>query len=563
MLGQWLIVCYDEKELSDTKGRLYMMEVREIDLISNTGFMRDYISGHERMESFFDFTYNDVEKFSKRADDLLSRTFKRKELADYLLDVHTSLEGKEQTLIQIEKLRQPNSVVVVGGQQAGLLTGPLYTVYKAISIVLLAKQQEEKLKIPVVPVFWIAGEDHDVDEIRFVYKEKAGNWKKHLYNDHFEVASASMLHLNKKELQRWTDELFATLPETVHTKSILGQLRAFMDQSTTFVDFFKEIMNWLFGSEGLLLLDAHDPVIRNLETDYFEALIQDVEQVQIRQQHGAAAFAKAGYGDPIVTDETNAHLFLEINGERKRLDYEENGFFVKDTDISFTKSELLTLLHKEPERFSNNVVTRPLMQEWLLPVLAFVAGPGELRYWATLKQVFSHFHLNVPPVIPRIQMTFIPPDVQKWLAETKYDLKPFLLGKMTELRESWLEDATVYPIDEVIEQVKAAFSNHHQPLQELASKMDPTLAKMSEKNFAIMENQIEFMNKKMKLFVRQSHEHTLAKFTEAGKWAAPLNLPQERVFHPILLMNVIGEDGFRRLLSTDMSVTPTHKIVYL
>jgi bacillithiol biosynthesis cysteine-adding enzyme BshC len=539
------------------------MEVREIDLISNTGFMSEYINGRNGSKDFFDYSYSDENKFKKRVDNIFTRTYKRNELADYFTSVHSSLHDGEQAHIQIEKLRKSNSMVVVGGQQAGLLTGPLYTVYKAMSIIILAKQQEEKLCIPVVPIFWIAGEDHDVEEIRFVYKEKAGKWKKHLYAGKMPMSSASSLLLDSNEIEGWVQEIFATLPETAYTNSLLETVTDFTHQSTTFVDFFRRVMNWLFGKEGLLLLDSHDPAIRKLEVDYFEQLIQEVEHVQRAQQEGAKAFLKAGYGEPIVTDENNSHLFLEVNGERKRLDFNEGVFFVKGSNVTYSKSELMEILMKNPERFSNNVVTRPLMQEWLLPVLAFVSGPGELLYWATLKDVFAHFSVKMPPVMPRIQLTCIPPHVRKWLAEMNYDIIPFLQGEMEEMREAWLEEVTPYPVSEVVEKVRNELVRNHSPIRQLAHEMDPTLAKLSEKNVAIINNQINFMEKKMKNFVRQSHEHTLSKFTETGHWLMPLNRPQERIFHPIMLMNVIGEERFRRLLSTTMSVNDKFKIVYL
>ncbi|MFC0473070.1 bacillithiol biosynthesis cysteine-adding enzyme BshC [Halalkalibacter kiskunsagensis] len=539
------------------------MEVREIDLTADTGFISEYISGEKVNEVFFDYSYTDDDKFNQRVDHILTRTFKRNEVADYLSSVHSSLDFEDQARIQIEKLRTSNSLVVVGGQQAGLLSGPLYTVYKAMSIILLAKQQEEKLNLPVIPIFWVAGEDHDVDEIRYVYKEKAGRWKKHLYDGELPIASASSLPLDSEELEKWVQEMFATLPETAFTKSLLGKVSVFLSESKTIVDFFRKVMNWFFGKEGLLLLDAHDPAIRKLEVDYFKRLIQEVEQVQSAQQEGARSFLKAGYGEPIKTDEKNAHLFFEINGERRRLDYHEGVFSVKGINITYTKEELIKILTSTPERFSNNVVTRPLMQEWLLPVLSFVSGPGELLYWATLKGVFAHFDVKMPPIVPRIQMTFVPPQVGKWLEEMNYDIKPFLQGKLEEIQEDWLKDVTPYPVSEVVDMVRNELVTNHYPIRQLAQKMDPTLAKLSEKNLVILNDQINFMEKKMKNFVRQSHENALSKFTETGHWLAPLNRPQERIIHPIVLMNVIGIERFRRLLSTKMSVNDKHKVVYL
>ncbi|GAE33847.1 hypothetical protein JCM9157_873 [Halalkalibacter akibai JCM 9157] len=538
------------------------MEVKEINLVGNNGFLYDYTNGIQTCNQFFDYTYTDELKYKARLDHLNTRIFHRAELADYFEQIHSTLTYAKEASIQIEKLRQLNSVVVVGGQQAGLLTGPLYTVYKAMSIILLAKQQEEELNIPVVPIFWVAGEDHDLDEIRYVYIERNTNWKKHMYHEPA-VSSASNIKLNHEEMRKWLKGVYASLPETSHTNTLIDKVNVIVEQAKTITDFFKRMMNWFFGCEGLLLLDAHDPEIRKLEIPFFKELINNVEHVQEFQQQGARAFANCGYGEPVVTERENAHLFLEVKDERRRLDFQEGHFLVRGTDMVYSKEQLLQLLEAHPERFSNNVVTRPLMQEWLLPVLAFVSGPGEIKYWATIKEVFNHFHFKMPPVIPRIQMTVVPSRVNKWLKELNYDILPFMNGEMKSLRDSWLEEITPYPIEDVISKVKQDIEYHHAPLRQLAEEMDPTLRELSEKNLVILNNQIEFMERKMKNFHRQKHEQTLSKFTESGRWLAPLNRPQERVFHPILLMNVIGEVDLKRLLSTEMSLNDTHKIVYL
>lgn len=524
--------------------------------------MKDYVSGNKRDERFFHYTYGE-ESFNRRVDELSLRSFQREGLASYFQQVHQSLPHYEEAALQIEKLKDDRSVVVVGGQQAGLLTGPLYTVYKAMSIIHLAKEQEEKLGIPVVPIFWVAGEDHDLEEIRFVYKEKDGRWQKHLYDYNGPIDSASHIMMDKTKLKRWLQQLFATFPETAHTKQLKEKTEQLAQHSTTFVDFFMKMMNWFFGHEGLLLLDAHAPVIRRLEVHYFESLIEKVEQVQTAQQHGARAFSEAGYGEPIVTDEENAHLFLRVNDERKRLDYRDGSFTVKGTDLSFTKGQLIELLHKKPDWFSNNVVTRPLMQEWLLPVLAFVSGPGELQYWATLKNVFSIFSLNMPPIVPRLGMTIVPPHVGKWLDESNYDVTPFLEGKMAILREEWLRTVNEYPIESVMSRVKEKINHTHKEVRDLAKQIDPSLAILSEKNATMIERQLQFIEQKMEHFVRQKHEHTLSKFTEAGHWLYPLDVPQERVVHPLLLVNQIGIESFQQLITKRVNGWTGHKVIFL
>lgn len=539
------------------------MKVVEVDLSTDSAFTRDYLNDKETIERFFDYGYDD-ESLKKRADELYGRSFQREALANYFQRVYEQLPNGERAAIQIEKLKDSRSLVVVGGQQAGLLTGPLYTVYKAMTIIQLAKEQEKKLGVPVVPIFWVAGEDHDLDEVRFVFKENNGRWQKHMYDYAGPLDSASNIVLDQTKLRRWLKELFATFRETEHTKALFEKTEQFAQSSTTFVDFFIKTMNWIFEDEGLLFLDAHAPAIRRLEIGYFEKLISGVETVQKAQRKGVRAFVHAGYGEePIETDATNAHLFLRVNGERKRLDYENGKFFVKGTDLIFSKEALIDLLHQKPEWFSNNVVTRPLMQEWLLPVLAFVAGPGELKYWATLRDVFSTFQLTMPPVIPRVTATFVPRHIQKWLAEHRYDVKPFLEGKMEELRERWYLSVNDYPIAEVIERAKKEIDAIHKDVRQLAKEIDPLLAVLSEKNAAIILKQLDFIGQKMDFFVRQKYDAMLSKFSEADHWLYPEQLRQERVIHPFLLINEIGIETFRYFLSKCSTLSLGHKVVYL
>lgn len=145
------------------------MEVRDISLPAATKLAADYITGAFPAERGFAYARVDDEAFRRRLSYLQEKTYARRPLADYLRAYHRRLGAGAKTMGNIERLSDERSVVVVGGQQAGLLTGPLYTIYKIITIIRLAKEQEEKLGVPVVPLFWIAGEDHDIAEINHVY----------------------------------------------------------------------------------------------------------------------------------------------------------------------------------------------------------------------------------------------------------------------------------------------------------------------------------------------------------------------------------------------------------
>ncbi len=145
------------------------MHIEPIRLNSNNKFLQDYKKQSDELMKYFDYLPYDKDVYTQRVQDLKERTFDRDGLANVLKTLNKRWNGSNATFQNIEMLKNEESVVVIGGQQAGLLSGPLYTIHKIISIIQFAKEQEQKLNIPVIPVFWIAGEDHDYDEVNHVF----------------------------------------------------------------------------------------------------------------------------------------------------------------------------------------------------------------------------------------------------------------------------------------------------------------------------------------------------------------------------------------------------------
>src|SRR5690625_1562886 len=153
------------------------MRIDPIQLTNLNKLINDYRNNNNNIMQYFD--YSPFHDYEKRVNDLQNRLFKREQLTDVLFTMNKSWDAPQTTFDNIEKLKNNNSVVVIGGQQAGLLTGPLYTINKIISIIQFAKQKEKELGIPVIPVFWIAGEDHDFDEINHVFLPNHGEMEKY------------------------------------------------------------------------------------------------------------------------------------------------------------------------------------------------------------------------------------------------------------------------------------------------------------------------------------------------------------------------------------------------
>ena len=199
------------------------MEILELSLRSSNQFMNDFNEQKLNNETFFDYNIHTKEVFPNRAADLKNRSFQREEISAYLKHYAKRFsENNEKVLENIERLKHPESVVVIGGQQAGLLTGPLYTIHKIISIIVLAKNQEKELGIPVIPVFWIAGEDHDFAEINHIFAAKDHVPKKFAIKDSpLKKQSVSDLTLNQSKTLDWLEQVFEAFGETDYSNHLL------------------------------------------------------------------------------------------------------------------------------------------------------------------------------------------------------------------------------------------------------------------------------------------------------------------------------------------------------
>ncbi len=526
--------------------------------------MLDYSEGNPLLGDFFDYNYQSDADYHKRMKELGLRTFQRRALTEHLLMFNKKYQCSSETVANIEKLLDQQAVVIVGGQQAGILSGPLYTIHKIITILKFAKEQELRLQIPVVPIFWIAGEDHDFEEINHIYSIASGKLhKRRVFQENIKKSSVSELSMNKEALTKLVKDLFLDAQETTHTKSLLHELVTLIDNSDSYIDLFSTFIHKLFKNSGIVLLDAHHPELRKLEVPFLKRLVEENQTLNEKFLETSEALKDKGYGEPIERSENNAHLFYHLNGTRLLLERQGNKFTDKQQVFSIGEEELLKLIEQEPHNFSNNVVTRPLMQEFILPVLGFVGGPGEIAYWATLKEAFHLFGFKVPPVIPRLSMTIIEPQIEKWLEKDKLTAIDVVSSGTIIAREQldfWDEKNK---IDETFGKVLAEIERVHLPIKELVSHFDKALEPMAQKNELIIKKEIAFLVQKLEKSVRQKYDHEWMKYDLIEAVLIPNGGLQERSLNILRYLNEYGFMFIDQLLELTYDFNPQHKFIYL
>ncbi|HDR7432782.1 TPA: bacillithiol biosynthesis cysteine-adding enzyme BshC [Bacillus anthracis] len=538
------------------------MEIKEIS-VPQQGVVADYMNGKKEIQSCFDYMLTE-DAFKQRVQDLREREFFRQDLVAHLLEYNTKLQAGEATIQNVKALGDENTYVVIAGQQAGLLTGPLYTIHKIISVLQLAREKEESLGVKVVPVFWIAGEDHDMDEINHTFVTKNKKIKKTIFHDcNPKKASASESELSLEDCRKWIEEIFKTYPETNFTKDVLQFIDDSLGKSNTYVDFFAHLIMQMFVNSGLILVDSHHPELRKLELPFFKQIVGKYKEVQEGLHNQQEVIKELGY-KPIIETKSNAvHIFMEIDDERVLLEDDQGKFVGKDGAYSFSYEELIEEMERSTERFSNNVVTRPLMQEYVFPTLAFIGGPGELAYWSELQQVFHTIGFRMPPVVPRITITYIERDIATDLHDLQLQESDPFVNNIDNLRENWLSNQIEEPIDERFVEAKKEIMDIHASLQQFVKKIDPGLSGFAGKNEFKINEQIELLERMLKRNVEKKHEVQLNKFRRIQFALRPLEAPQERVWNVCYYLNQFGLDFIDRVMEKTFSWDGKHHVIKL
>lgn len=366
-----------------------------------TALVTDYLDQKENVQQFYGL-FPTLENFQeqialkKENYDAAGGTEKRDILTGILKEQYRDIKISEATASNFDLLKEETTFTVTTGHQLNLFTGPLYFLYKIVSAINLARDLKKAYpQYNFVPVYWMATEDHDFEEISFFYlhgkkfqwnppkSEKTGGPVGELpntgLNDVFELFSAEIGNTkNAGQLKQWFKKAYL--------------------EHDNLADATRYLANELFGEQGLVIMDAHHAELKRFYIPQMKKELLD--QVSFKAvQKKSETLEQEGYSVQVNTREIN--LFYMQKGLRERIIEKDGKFFVHENEISWSREELLELLENHPERFSPNVLLRPLYEEVILPNLCYIGGGGELAYWLELKGLFEAVNITFPVLLLR------------------------------------------------------------------------------------------------------------------------------------------------------------------
>lgn len=359
----------------------------------------DYVAGEEAIGPFLPPLLRGDKEIRERVDRLGSLDFPREALADRLHDTNVEMGAAEATLAGIDDLRRGANIVVTG-QQPGLLTGPLYTIYKALGACLLARHVEEKGFGRTVPVFWCASEDHDLAEANRIEILDEGEPQRISLELEDRRASLSEYEIDPMG-GALLDRLGRALRRTEFTEDLFGQIASWMRGG--FGGWFSRMMLALFREYGLVLVEPRE--VRDLSAPFVEREIRNPTATGDAIRQAGQDLRARGY-EPLLTGDEGPGLFVTRQGARERVRVEQGSLVLKGGE-RLQADALLREVESAPDRFSLGVALRPIVQDGIFPCVAMVAGPSEVGYLAQLGEAYRNHGVERPPLIPRISLTLV------------------------------------------------------------------------------------------------------------------------------------------------------------
>ncbi|GEK57308.1 bacillithiol biosynthesis cysteine-adding enzyme BshC [Marinococcus halophilus] len=504
-------------------------------------FLHDYQAGRPGARKLFHYT-GENQGVEDRLRYLDGRSFERRYLKQLLQKYNGGLYYGDKAVKALEKMDNDEAVVVAGGQQAGMLTGPSLVISKALSVLKLADQEEKRLGRPVLPLFWIAGEDHDWEEVNHVNFPAEGHLDKTRFEGNFlPNVPVSEQPFEAAEVEAFVEEAFSKLRESPFTKELRDEVYVLLNRSRSWSQFFAEMMRWLFKDTKLIMMDPQQPEWRELGKPLFKTLLSDPDKINAAVYQGTAERKAAGYDEVAGINFDSGHLFYHINYVRHLLEYKDGAWRSRRSGKTVGTEKLLEEAVRQPTRFSTDVITRPLMQEQMLPVLHFVAGPGEMQYWSLLKPLFELLGMRMPVVQKRMEVHYVTRQVQQAAEKENVPYRmlldlPLLEQKLQEVRRAALEVDGKAKALQALEEMKEA----HAALAKEWIRQFPSQESFAKENWRRIEKETCYLGERLDAEQERRVQIHVRRLELIIGRLYPRREPAERQVNILFMLNEFG-----------------------
>ncbi|MGN6396877.1 MAG: bacillithiol biosynthesis cysteine-adding enzyme BshC [Mucilaginibacter sp.] len=444
----------------------------------------------------------------------------RKILVDVLLEQYARLNGHKTDfatpLQAVRDLAHDSTYTVTTGHQLNIFAGPLYFIYKIVTAIKLARQLKEKFPDKnFVPVYWMASEDHDFAEINYT---NIGGKKVHWWYE----ASGATGRINPETMRVAINQYKGALGIDNHADELGEIVETAYTKFDKLADATRYLVNALFGQYGLVIIDADD---HRFKQSFAPIIARDIIEQNSFKNIEVTNKKLHELGVHIQVNPREINFFYLMDGLRERLVFEHDRYRVMNTEISFSEEELRNEINTYPERFSPNVVMRPLYQECILPNIAYIGGGAEVVYWLELKSNFDFYQVDFPILILRNSGLLIEKETAAKII--RMELQPAELFKPAdEIKNNWIKKHSQHNLSLSAEwdELNSVFDK----LKKRAAKIEPTLAPSTEAVKARLKHAMDNLEKKLVKAERRNYQTRLEQIEHIKEDIFPKDSLQER-----------------------------------
>jgi len=523
----------------------------------------DYLYHSQKVRPFLPTASSIKITDSDVSNHLISSAEDRCNLVEVLHRQNCALGCGAKVIENIQRLGGNRCFAVVTGQQVGLFTGPSYTIYKALTAIKLAQEYSNQ-GLEAVPIFWMATDDHDLDEVcqtklitpescveKFRYPANRENFQQSVGNIQFEKSITSTLK-----------NFLETLPNSDFKSNLVRKLNEAYFPGISFSVAFAKIFNFLFSDYGLILLDPQDPILKQKSKSVFAKVVKEWSTLNHLLENCDQELDKAGYSSQVPVTTETSFLFIEDEGKRRGLISTSKGFQLKGTNKTLSFDVLTNLIETAPERISPNVLLRPIVQDSILPTLAYVAGPSEVAYFAQVLPIYQTMNLEMPMIVPRTSFTIIENRSEKILNRYQLQFTDLFKGNKSVL-SSLLESSVNQSISLRFDELTTNIAKQLGKMEEVLKIVDPTLIGALGTTQKKVQYQIESLRTKFLKAESGKQRIVTRQIENIFTLLYPLNNLQEREINIFYFLSRYGVGFISQLYENIDLYNSNHHLVYL
>jgi len=522
----------------------------------------DFLYDFPKVEPFLGRDFRDTRSFSVVAEKVLAGSYDRQKLATILMEQNRTFGSGQKTFENLKRFEEAGSLAVFGGQQGGLLGGPVFTLYKAWTVLHLAEKLERELGRPVVPFFWMAGDDHDFAEVNHTFVMDKNNRLGKL--EYAPVNPPQGLPMGRVRFDESIGAALKQWDNAFNPSDFKGDVFAKLSSAyavgRSFPEAFAFWMNQLLGDSGLVWVNPNESRLKGLAAEFFvdELGLDGTSQAKVAAVN--ERLQASNYHVQVHKTEELLNLFYQP--EQREPLRKSNGGFVTETGKRFSAAELEERVRQSPEHFSPNVLLRPVLQSHLFPVVAAVLGPSEVAYFAQIGPLFDLHKLPFPVIWPRKSVTLLEGKVENVLK--KHNLSVLdLTGDPEALLGRLVRKSEGKGLEVTSESTRKAVKDAVERLKSELLGIDPTLEKTAEQVKAKFDLELQNLEKKGIAAAKKKNEVLREQIFRTKGLLFPNGVLQERIFNATNFLVKYGFDVLPKIKSQINFENFDHQVISL